>query len=114
MEAIGIERLMFAVDWPLQSNTEGRDFIDSAPRSDAATHIRGQCAPASATPDDLPEMDISAAEIYRLNAMAWVVRIQPGGSISALNCCGRSFYSAYAFNLYCYFTSGSRVTVAGR
>jgi hypothetical protein len=33
-EAIGIERLMLAVDWPLQSNTEGRDFIDSAPRSD--------------------------------------------------------------------------------
>jgi predicted TIM-barrel fold metal-dependent hydrolase len=27
---------MFAVDWPFQSDTEGRDFIDSAPRSDAA------------------------------------------------------------------------------
>jgi hypothetical protein len=27
---------MFAVDWPFQSNTEGRDFIDRAPRSDAA------------------------------------------------------------------------------
>jgi hypothetical protein len=61
IEAIGIERLMFAVGWPFQSNTEGRDFIDRAPRSDAAkargqgTHIRGQCAPASATLDDLPE-----------------------------------------------------------
>jgi predicted TIM-barrel fold metal-dependent hydrolase len=36
IEAIGIERLMFAVDWAFQSNTEGRDFIDSALRSDAA------------------------------------------------------------------------------
>ena len=31
IEAIGIERLMFAVDWPFLSNAEGRAFIDSAP-----------------------------------------------------------------------------------
>jgi predicted TIM-barrel fold metal-dependent hydrolase len=31
IDAIGIERLMFAVDWPFLSNAEGRAFIDSAP-----------------------------------------------------------------------------------
>jgi predicted TIM-barrel fold metal-dependent hydrolase len=31
IEAIGVERLMFAVDWPFLSNAEGRAFIDSAP-----------------------------------------------------------------------------------
>jgi predicted TIM-barrel fold metal-dependent hydrolase len=33
IEAIGIERIMFAVDWPFLSNAEGRRFIDSAPIS---------------------------------------------------------------------------------
>jgi predicted TIM-barrel fold metal-dependent hydrolase len=36
IEAIGIERLMFAVDWPFRSNADGRDFIDGAPLSDDA------------------------------------------------------------------------------
>jgi len=31
IEAIGIDRLMFAVDWPFHVNTEGRTFIESAP-----------------------------------------------------------------------------------
>ena len=31
IEAIGIERLMFAVDWPFHSNLEGVAFIEKAP-----------------------------------------------------------------------------------
>ena len=36
IEAIGIDRLMFAVDWPFHDNADGREFIDSAPISDDA------------------------------------------------------------------------------
>jgi predicted TIM-barrel fold metal-dependent hydrolase len=36
IEAIGIERIMFAVDWPFLSNVEGRRFIDSAPIGEEA------------------------------------------------------------------------------
>jgi len=31
IEAIGIERLMFAVDWPFHSNLDGVAFIEKAP-----------------------------------------------------------------------------------
>jgi 2,3-dihydroxybenzoate decarboxylase len=31
---LGVERVIFSVDWPFQSNKEGRDFMDSAPISD--------------------------------------------------------------------------------
>jgi len=34
IEAIGIDRLMFAVDWPFHINADGRAFIDSAPVSE--------------------------------------------------------------------------------
>ncbi len=34
IETIGIDRLMFAVDWPFHDNAEGRAFIDSAPIGD--------------------------------------------------------------------------------
>jgi predicted TIM-barrel fold metal-dependent hydrolase len=34
IEAIGIDRLMFAVDWPFHANADGRTFIDSAPIAD--------------------------------------------------------------------------------
>lgn len=36
IEAIGIERLMFAVDWPFHSNKDGAEFIATAPISDDA------------------------------------------------------------------------------
>ncbi|HLH95216.1 MAG TPA: amidohydrolase family protein [Xanthobacteraceae bacterium] len=36
VEAIGIERLMFAVDWPFHSNLDGVAFIATAPISDEA------------------------------------------------------------------------------
>jgi predicted TIM-barrel fold metal-dependent hydrolase len=36
IEAIGIERSLFAVDWPFPSNAEGRAFVDRAPLGDAA------------------------------------------------------------------------------
>jgi 2,3-dihydroxybenzoate decarboxylase len=31
IEAIGIERLMFAVDWPFHANRDGATFIETAP-----------------------------------------------------------------------------------
>lgn len=36
IEAIGIERLMFAVDWPFHSNLDGAAFIATAPIADDA------------------------------------------------------------------------------
>jgi predicted TIM-barrel fold metal-dependent hydrolase len=36
IEEIGIERVMFAVDWPFHSNLDGAAFIDTAPISDNA------------------------------------------------------------------------------
>ncbi len=36
IEAIGIERLMFAVDWPFHSNLDGAAFIETAPIADDA------------------------------------------------------------------------------
>jgi predicted TIM-barrel fold metal-dependent hydrolase len=36
IEEIGIERVMFAVDWPFHSNLDGAAFIDTAPISDDA------------------------------------------------------------------------------
>jgi 2,3-dihydroxybenzoate decarboxylase len=36
IEAIGIERLMFAVDWPFHSNLDGTAFIATAPIGDDA------------------------------------------------------------------------------
>ncbi|HEY6256496.1 MAG TPA: amidohydrolase family protein, partial [Xanthobacteraceae bacterium] len=36
IEAIGIERLMFAVDWPFHSNLDGTAFIETAPIGDDA------------------------------------------------------------------------------
>ena len=36
IEEIGIERLMFAVDWPFHSNQDGASFIEAAPIGDDA------------------------------------------------------------------------------
>ena len=36
IEEIGIERLMFAVDWPFHSNLDGTAFIETAPIGDGA------------------------------------------------------------------------------
>lgn len=36
IEEIGIERLMFAVDWPFHANRDGAAFIETAPISDEA------------------------------------------------------------------------------
>jgi predicted TIM-barrel fold metal-dependent hydrolase len=30
---MGVDRIMFSVDWPYASNREARDFIDAAPLS---------------------------------------------------------------------------------
>jgi predicted TIM-barrel fold metal-dependent hydrolase len=36
IEEIGIERVMFAVDWPFHSNRDGTTFIETAPIGDDA------------------------------------------------------------------------------
>jgi hypothetical protein len=35
LDVIGVDRVMFSVDYPYSSNSEGRDFVMSAPISDA-------------------------------------------------------------------------------
>jgi predicted TIM-barrel fold metal-dependent hydrolase len=45
MMEMGVERILFSVDWPFASNTENRKFIDAAPISDSdRTKILGSNA----------------------------------------------------------------------